>query len=53
MAQPYALELARPVERYNLRVESLLGELADPPNLPYDMGRSSNERFGRMGRENP
>jgi hypothetical protein len=53
MPGPYILELVCPVERYNVRLDSRFGELADLPNLPYDMGRTSTERFGRMGRENP
>ena len=51
MAQPYMLEPGCLVERYNVRPDSLTGELADPPNLPYDKGRISTERFGRMGRQ--
>lgn len=53
MPQPYMLEPAGPAERYNVRLDSRFGELADLPNPPYDMGRTSTERFGRMGRENP
>jgi hypothetical protein len=53
MAQPYMLEPGCVVERYNHRQDSLVGELADPLNLPYDKGRTTTERFGRMGREIP
>jgi hypothetical protein len=51
MAQPYMLEPGGPAERYSVRPDSPVGELADLPNLPYDKGRTLRERFGRMGRE--
>jgi hypothetical protein len=51
MAEPYMLEPVCPAERYNVHPDSPVGELADPPNLPYHRGRTFTERFGRMGRE--
>jgi hypothetical protein len=53
MPRPYMLEPGGPAERYTVRPNSLVGELADPPNLPYHRGRTHTERLGRMGREIP
>ena len=51
MPQAYGTEPGRPTGRYNVLPGLRMEELADPQNLPYHKGRTSTERFGRMGRE--
>ena len=51
MTQAYELEPAGSAGRYSLQQDCLAVSLADPQNPPYDKGRTSTERLGRMGRE--
>ena len=51
MTQAYELEPVGSAGRYNLQQDRRVVSLADLQNPPYDKGRTSTERLGRMGRE--